>query len=328
MSDDIIEQYENGFVGASYSAEAEYELNEALTGLHRNLYARQAISEYGLYGSGIGKLCLPYLAAMEIYPDCLPGGSQKRGSCVAWCTRNAALVSYCAYVKYGNDAVSAPPISKEGIRNGAFSTDSIYWWRGKNSDGWFCDAAAKVAMTKSGLVVRKDYPEIGLDLTTYSPAMEGKWGAKSPPSDVADAIDNNLVKNVTHVENYEQARDLISNGYALSTCGSEAFSKRRSGPYGICERASGTWYHAMAITAGDFRSKTMDEEGPLFLVQNSWGNYLGDSHNRVYGTNHTIPEGSFWARWDDLARRRIIAIGPSEGWPAQKLPDYGLTGIL
>lgn len=325
---DVIAEYEAGFVGASYDAQAEYDLNESITGRHGYPYANAAITAFNLYGSGIGKLCLPYLAAIEVYPDCLPGGAQKRGSCVAWCTRNAALVSYCAYVKYGNDAVTAPPISSAGIANGAFSTDAIYWWRGKDSDGWFCDAAANVAMTKAGLVIRKNYPDIGLDLTEYSPQMEGKWGRNQPPFNVADAIDNNLVKNVTKVQTYEEARDLIANGYSLSTCGSEAFTKRRSAPYGICERTGGTWYHAMAITGGDFRSETMDKEGPLFLVQNSWGNYLGSSNNTIYGTNYKLPASAFWARWDDLDNRRIIAIGPSEGWPAQNLPDYGLAGIV
>ncbi len=326
--DDIIELYEQGFVGASYDAVAAYDLRKAIMDAREEIEARDAIAKYHLGNTGTGRLVLPYTAAMEIYPECLPGGRQRRGSCVAWCTRNAAMVSYCAHVKYGTDNFVAPEISTDGIENGCFSTDAIYWWRGKDSDGWFCDAAARIAMTKGGLVIRKPYPSVGLDLTKYDPAMEGKWGRKPPPADVADICDNNLVKNITEVKSYEEARDMIANGYALSTCGSEAFAKKRKGPYGICERSSGTWYHAMAIIAGDFRKDTIKKEGPLFLVQNSWGNYLGNSHNTVYGTNQTIPEGSFWARWDDLDRRRIVAIGTSHGWPAQNLPDFGLTDVI
>lgn len=330
MSDteDQIELYERGFVGAAYSKEAADHLKRSIYNSGGNVYASEAIDAYRLFGSGEGKLVLPYVAAMTLYPDCLPGGAQERGSCVAWNTRNAALVSYCAHVMYGNERIAAPPVSETARKNGVCSTEGIYWHRQKDSDGWFCDAAVDVAMTKCGLLLRKPYPSLGLDLTEYSPVTEGKWGRIPPPQHVAEAIDDNLVKNATIVENYEQARDLLANGYALSTCGSEAFSKRRSGPYGICERAAGTWYHAMAIVAGDFRKETMDKEGPLFLVQNSWGNYLGDSHNRVYGTTYTIPVGSFWARWEDIRNRRMIAVGASHGWPAQELPDFGLVDIV
>lgn len=327
-AEEQIELYEHGFVGAAYSADAAASLLMAIHNSGGEVYASDAVRSYGLSGSGEGKLCLLYRAAEELYPGCLPGGAQERGSCVAWNTRNAALVSYCNYVLYGSDPVAAPKVSETAIKNGVCSTEGIYWHRAKDSDGWFCDAAIEVAMSKCGLLLRKPYPSIGLDLTEYSPVTEGKWGRIPPPANVAEAIDDNLVKNATLIENYEQARDLIANGYALSTCGSEAFSKKRSSPYGICERTSGTWYHAMAIVGGDFRKETVDKEGPLFLVQNSWGNYLGDSHNKVYGTSYTIPSGSFWARWEDIRNRRMFAVGASHGWPAQKLPDLGLKDIV
>lgn len=174
---ELVDLYDSGFKGFEPDWRADADLIDHIKSVGGYASAADAIDDYKLTDNGKGKLSLPYLAAEELYPHCLPGGAQGRGSCVAWSTRNAALVSYCAYLRYGTNTESftAPVVSDVAIDNGVFSTESVYWWRRKNSDGWQCSAAAKVAVTECGLMERKPYPHLDLDLTRYSASTEGRW---------------------------------------------------------------------------------------------------------------------------------------------------------
>lgn len=328
-STDIIRQYESGFRGyvPDPAADAELDLYLSQRGFYR--FAADAIDDYRFQNLGAGKLSLPYKAAEAIYPGCLPGGAQGRGSCVAWSTRNAALVSYCAYIFYGKNSerLTLPLVSAEAIANGVASTEAIYWFRAHGGDGWQCSAAAQVAVEKAGLVLRQPYPEVGLDLTSYSASTEGKWGASPPPEEVRAICRAHVCSNATVCKTYEEVRDMLSAGYALSTCGDEAFVKERD-DWGVCSRSNDTWYHAMAAIAADDRPETVAKYGcGLILMQNSWGNYLRGS-DAIHGTTQRIPTGSFWARWTDIKRRYFVALGPSKGWPAASLPNWGLEGVL
>lgn len=326
--EDAVRWYSEGFRGCQYSPSADRELGRVIASKGQSYHGDVACRSYGLAGSGRGKLILTYQAALDLYPGCLPGGAQGRGSCVAWSTRNAAWVSYCAYLKYGtNESRSRPPvISAEGIANGCVGTEPIYWQRQKDSDGWFCSAAVQVVLQKAGLAIRKEYPEIGLDLTRYSAQTEGKWGRTPPPANVQDMFDDHLVRNATKCDDFDTICDMLANGYALTTCGSEGFNDHRD-DWGVCRR-KGTWYHAMAVVASDSRPSTIDHWGEgLLLFQNSWGSYLTGT-DVVHGTDYKIPVGSFWAKWSDVSNREYIALGPSVGWPANQLPDLGLKDIV
>lgn len=327
---DIVREYERGLQGFVPNPGAITALDAYLQEHGGYASAADAIDDYQLRDSGKDKLSLPYLAALSIYPGCLPGGYQKRGSCVAWSTRNAALVSYCAYLMYGqNSEKYAPPVvSPTAVANGVASTEGIYWFRQHGGDGWDCASAAQVVIEKCGLLLRKAYPEIGLDLTVYSPATEGKWGATQPPPSVRDECDNHLVGNATVCKSWEEVRDMLANGYALSTCGGESFSHTRNED-GVCFRTPEGWAHAMAFIAADDRPDTVAKYGcGLVLVQNSWPAQYLSGPRVVRGTSIEIPESSFWAKWTDVRNRYCVALGPSKGWPAGTLPNWGLEGVI
>lgn len=292
--------------------------------------AGDACDDYYLTNTGKGALSLPFLAAQQLYPGCLPGGAQGRGSCVAWSTRNAAMVSYCASLVYGDNSErhAAPAVTSVACGNGVFATEGIYWFRRHGGDGWQCSAAAQVATEECGLLLRQPYPELGIDLTKYSASTEGRWGASLPPQEVRDVCVKNVCRDATVAKTWEQVRDLLANGYALSTCGSEAFVKTRD-EYGVCRRNHGdTWYHAMALVGADDRPATHERYGcGLVLVQNSWGSYLAGPDD-IKGTHHKVPIGSFWARWDDFKNRYCVALGPAKGWKARRLPDWGLGDVI
>jgi hypothetical protein len=326
---DILDQYEKGFIGAFRDLSAEVRLAQDIEDAGGYADGGMACQASGITGTGIGKLSLPYLAAMEMYPNCLPGGRQLRGDCVSWSSRNAGLVSYCAALKYGSnpDKNAAPTLSPEGMENGVFSTESWYWYRGYDGDGWSCSAAADVGMRKGGLVLRANYPDLGIDLTEYTPKKAGKYGRTPPPAEVEKMTSQYLLLNATVCSTWQQVRDMVANGYAVSTCGSEAWRNTRD-ENGVCLRSAATWYHAIAGIAVDDRQETIEKYGcGLLLLQNSWGEYMTGGR-KVMGTDHLIPEGSFWSRWDDCSNRTFIAFGTGKGWRANQLPNWGLGGVI
>ena len=64
----------------------------------------------------------------------------------------------------------------------------------------------------------------------------------------------------------------------------------------------------------------------LFLIQNSWGEYLGGPKR------HGQPEGSFWVREKDartiLNSNGSFVFSDVDGFEAKQLPDYGLGGWI
>ena len=162
------------------------------------------------------------------------------------------------------------------------------------------------------------YEGIGIDLTSYSGSLAGKYGRSRPPKEIADALDNNLIRTATRVDGPEQLRDLLKQGYGVTSCGSEGFSDTRD-ENGVSSRR-GSWAHAMAYIGFDDRAETIAKYGgPLVLVLNSWGRWNGGPR-RIMGTNIDIPEGSFWVRWKDVKSRSMYAFSSVNGWPQKDLP--------
>ena len=177
-------------------------------------------------------------------------------------------------------------------------------------------------------MVRRNYPDIGIDLEEYSGATAGKWGAASPPAKVVEVTSQHLLSSATVCKTWPEVRDMLANGFALATCGSEAFERSRD-ENGVCRRSNSVWRHAMSFIAADDREDLKRRyrcEG-LVLVQNSWANYCGDACP-IYGSKHKIPAGSFWARWDDVRERYMVAIGGGRGFAANAVPRWKLSSII
>ncbi len=321
--DEVIELYENQFAGALPPTPEQTEAFE------------ERILETGgmLYGDAApfassheGRLVAHFTHVERLYPGIWPGAAQQRGDCVSHDDKNTKLYSHVC------DIISGKPdertglyegvveIPQAGILQGGFSTEVSYWYRGYNGDGWSCQAAATVSSKSAGLVPRKNYPEIGIDLTKYSGGLAGKYGSRKPPPEIADALDNNLVYTVTRLRSFEEVRDFLGNGYGVSSCGSEGFSSTRD-ENGVSNR-KGSWSHAMSIVGADDRPEIHQKYGgPLVCVLNSWGRF-NSGPRKILGTDIQIPEGSFWARWKDVSRREYIAYSGIAGWPARTLPDF------
>lgn len=329
--EEVISLYEQGFAGATPSTpESKADFKQAVEDSGGVMFASIAAAENGWAGSHEGKLVVPFVHVEKAYPGCWPGPAQQRGDCVSHGGKNARLLTVVCEVVAGlPDEVSGkvegfPEIPAEGIKNGGFSTEASYWWRGYNGDGWQCESDAAVALKHAGAVVRKDYPEAGINLTKYSGSLAGKYGRTKPPANVADVLDNNLIRTATKARSFEEIRDLLGNGYGINSCGGEGFSSSRD-ENGVSSR-KGSWSHSMAYIGVDDRAETHQKYGgPLVLVLNSWGRF-NSGPRRVMGTDLDIPEGSFWARWKDIKNRSAIAFSGVNGWPGRNLPDY-LGGI-
>lgn len=365
--DECQRHYENGFVGAYEEPEEREKFEDEIFQSGGFVYGAEAAEASGFADSGAGKLSMPWVFTQLFFPHCWPGAGQERGDCVSHNEKNANMTSYGGELAAGKpDEVSgkyetAPEIGPEALKQGAFSTETIYWFRRHGGDGWSCDASARVAMRECGLLPRADYSStLGVDLTRYSGRNAGRYGRTPPSGEVADALDDNLVRTATTIRSLEETRDFLNNLYGISSCGSEGFSNRRD-ENGVSGRR-GRWAHAMAYIGCDDRDviKRIYRE-MLVLVLNSWSVWNSgprdvlDSAKYVPGIvefvqkrfgkskadaeqwllaldivnpetgNVMIPKGSFWAKWSDIRNRRAIAKSSVAGWEKRSI-SLGFEG--
>jgi hypothetical protein len=344
---DVMRLYESGFAGCAYDPEAWEEFRDAMSHPDGDLAAQ----EFGLADTGAGKLVVPFVHVLEMWPGCWPGDQgQARGDCVSWGSRNATLLTLtCDIVSGQPDEKSGKPeekpeVPEEGVKDGVLSTEAYYWWRGYNGDGWHCPSVAKVATTTSGAFLRKNYPDLDVDLTRYSGRNAGLYGSRKPPASIAKVGGERLIHQATQVDTFEARRDFLYNGYGLLDCGGEGYSESRD-ENGVSRR-SGSWAHSMCEIAADDRDVIKQlYGGPLVLILNSWAKWnrgprdIFQSASLVPPAKKTrweqlgivnpstgnimIPEGSFWCRWSECRNREVIAYSGVNGWPAKVIPiDY------
>ena len=319
-------EYLAGLVGCESTPESQAEFTSWVESQGYSASGDANVRTYGLFGSGAGKLTSHWTIVERLFPGCWPASRQTRGDCVSHSQRNACLYTIACEIAAGKpDEVTGhveekPQQPDEGVRDGVFASEGYYWYRGHGGDGWQCERAARVAVEKSGAWPRKPYPELGFDLTKYSGGTAGKWGMVPPPENITREGQKHLFRTAARCESFETVRDMLANGYGITSCGGEGFSSTRD-ENGVSRR-SGSWAHAMAYIGCDDREEVKSKyDGPLVLVLNSWGKWNGGPR-RVMGTNLDIPEGSFWARWSEVSRRSAIAMSGFNGWPAQKFPNW------
>jgi len=232
-------------------------------------------------------------------------------NCVSHSTRNAVDVTRAVEIDIKKD-------KKNWIARGA--TEAIYGARGHGGQGMSCARAAEFVTKYGGVLVRKNYKGV-VDLTHYQGMLGAGWGGRGLPDKVIDLANDHQVKTVSLVRTVEEARDAIANGYGISVCSMYGFSNTRD-KNGFAKH-QGSWAHAMAWIACD---DTGSE--PAFLVQNSWGKWNSGGHPQ-WGP---IPDGSFLIHADVAAGmlkgNASYAFSDFDGFPPQKLPDYGFDSYL
>lgn len=301
---ELYDNYKKGFSGCLWEPHIFDHLMET------SKYPLFGDASKRISGSGKGKLSTPYKSVLKF--DKNPYNErQVTGDCVSHATRNACDVSRAVEIDVHADRES-------WIARGA--TEGIYGARGHGGQGMSCARAAEFVSKYGGILVRQDYKGV-VDLSKYQGMLGAGWGGRGLPDPVIDLANDHQIKTVSLIRTVEEARDALANGYGLSVCSSYGFNSTRD-KKGFA-KVSGSWAHAMAWIACD------DTNGePAFLVQNSWGKWNDGGHPE-WGP---IPEGSFLIHADVaagmLSQNGAYAFSNFDGFPVQKLPDYGFDDYL
>jgi hypothetical protein len=302
---EMIDAYEHGLVGSYCDPAATDRL---LASLPMPLFGDT------LAGSGEGKLCRPFRAvvAFEEATGRKPYDEvQTTGDCVSMAVRGAADQARA------ND----PDIHTTEDWIDRTATEPLYGARGHGGQGASCSEIVGWAHKTGGLMLRKPYPELGLDFTKYNADIGIRWGSRGVPENVTAQAAKHRIGTISLVTTWQQARDCIANGFGLVCCSSVGFNSARNAE-GMCF-PKGTWHHAMQWTAADDTRKG----DCRFCVQNSWG-YTWVSGPKV----HDQPEGSFWIS-QSVAQRMIdyggtYAVSNVDGFPKRQLKDWGAKEVL
>ena len=296
---DLYNNYKKGFSGCLWEEHVYEQL------LENSKYAYFKDGSKTIKNSGKGKLSTPFKSVLKF--DKNPYNErQTTGDCVSHGTRNACDVSRAVEIDVNKE--------REGwIARGA--TEAIYGARGHGGQGMSCARAATFVSQSGGVLVRKNYKGV-IDLTKYNGSLGAGWGSRGLPDPVIDLANDHQIKTVSLVRTVEEARDALANGYGLAVCSSYGFTDKRD-KKGFA-RPSGSWAHCMAWIACDDTG-----DAPSFLVQNSWGKW-NDGGHPDWGP---IPDGSFLITADVadgmLKQNGSYAFSKFDGFPLQKLPDYG-----
>lgn len=299
----LLNAYREGFKGSECDKK---QVAKILGELKNPLFGAAA---YQLWGTGEGKLSLPFKSLLKFDPTFGPSERQTTGDCVSHSTRNALDITRAVEIDIKGER-------EDFIARGA--TEAIYQSRGHKKQGMRCSTAAEYVNKNGGILLRTKYPNI--DLSKYNSALGAKH--KIPFDVYTKEARKHQVKTISLITTIEEARDALANGYGISVCSSYGFSSKRDSK-GIAARSKG-WRHAMCwIAADDTRERRKET---LFLIQNSWGKW--NSGPKV----HDQPEGSFWIKEKDaremLAQKGAWVFSDVDGFPARELPNYGTTSFL
>lgn len=303
-SKDLYEIYANGFSGCISEPEHYEELMSKLK------YPYFGEASKSIKDSGKGKLSAPFRSVLK-FDKLAYEERQTTGDCVSHGTRNAVDVTRAVEIHIAKE-------KEAWIARGA--TEAIYGSRGHGGQGMSCSRAAEFVSKIGGVLVRKNYDGV-IDLSKYNSSIGSRWGGSGVPEAVKKIGQEHQIKTISNIRTIEEARDALANGYGVNVCSGYGFSRTRD-EKGIA-RPSGGWSHAMAWTACD---DTGNE--PLFLVQNSWGKWNSGGHPD-WGK---IPDGSFLITADVAAGMLkgggAFTFSAFDGFPPQKLPDYGFSTYL
>jgi len=299
---ELLKAYKDGFNGSWCDPE---DVAKLLGELPHPLFGAAA---YGLFGTGEGKVALPFKNLLKFDPTFGPSERQVQGDCVSHATRNSVDVTRSCEIVGGQ--------REDFVARGA--TEAIYGSRGHGGEGMSCSGAARFVHQTGGILLRKQYNKY--DLSEYS-AVGGSWGRGGVPDDLVKEAVKHQVKTISLINTVAQARDALANGYAISVCSNAGFSSRRD-KYGIAKR-SGSWGHAMAWVGMDDSHEVYNET--LFLVQNSWGVWNGGEKRLDQ------PDGSFWIRQSDaedmLSQNGSWVFSDVDGFPPRKV-DWTIDEVF
>ncbi len=213
---------------------------------------------------------------------------------------------------------------EDWFRMGA--TEPTYGARGHGGQGMSPGVASKFERD-TGFLARTNYDGV-VDLTKYNSAIGARWGSSGVPDAVKELCRKNRVGVITQVRSQEDLMDAMWNGYAAHS-GQNASWSVDSNDKGIHYRTSRGWNHDMAICFYDDTREFFPFR--VWGIVNSWGewNQKPKAWPKEYG--EWVP-GMILTSADDfnvcVADGDCWVYGSIDGYPPQRLPDYGTVGLL
>lgn len=255
-------------------------------------------------GTGQGKVVLLYEAVRKVTGRDHDPGPQEIGDCVGWGFAGCVDILACIEILQGENEhfdwehrtstefVYAMSRVDYGKLGGSYSDGSVGAWAAK-------------AVNRGGVVPRKVVGE-------YSGKRAREWGAKGAPLELKNLATSHKIRTVSLVKTYEEARDLIANGYPIAVCSGVGFNRVRD-EKGFLKR-KGSWAHCMKFIAVNDNSSR-----PGLLCANSWGSDWPAGPKGEFD----IPPNAFWVDAETcdkmLAEGDSFALSAFDGYPAQKL---------
>ena len=241
--------------------------------------------------------------------------AQKTGDCVSFGDWNARDVVQTVEI-----AIHKQP--EKFLRS---ATEATYGHRGHRGAG-MDPARATRFVTEVGFLYRKNYPDLGIDLTEYNVRVGMNWGGRGVPEAVKEECRKHAIGRYIVPETLEEALDLFAAGYACHSGQNVGFrsSPNSQGYHPISSR----WNHDMATVGYDISKDVWPVE--VVFVQNSWGDAHTQPEQQFRDRNWPRIPGMLTARADDWWKRFGTCYFYSDvgGIPiAKDLIDWGDIGL-
>lgn len=256
-------------------------------------------------------LALPYKSVLKFYPKFGETEPQKTGDCTSHATRGAAVTSYAYEIDILGEAEKWM---------GMFCTETIYGARGHSGQG-MNPGIATMFLINEGILLRKKYDFA--DLSSYNWKVGHNWGRSGVPANVRKLCKEHPCKYHLRIRSEKELMVALAHGYGVHF-GSKIGVANKRGPLGR-NRWTENWNHDMQI--GGYHR---DHKGDVWnLHLNTWGIWNSGPHPE-FGK---IPGGSFMLSMDDFNRAlrgggECWAVGNVQGFPTQKMKDYGTGDFL
>jgi hypothetical protein len=240
------------------------------------------------------KTVLLWLAEQKVLGKILPSLDQGNiGSCVGNGYARACQDLMLMEIALGEpEAWAGAGVCVEAIYGG--SRHEIGADRIGNEDG-SVGAWAAEWVQRGGVLFYLDYPSANLT-DGYRIDRCRSWGKTGVPDALEPTAKLHPVTAVAAVRTPSEAWRLLGSGYPIPICSDIGFdSPLRDG---ICQR-SGSWAHCMTLRGRFIHHRA----GRVYVVQNSWGNYLKGGENTTKdreGNAIELPQGCFCVVESDL----------------------------
>jgi hypothetical protein len=234
------------------------------------------------------------------------------GSCVSFGTNNAILRTLAVQIAI----MGFPEELKDICEEVTYAGSRVEVGKGRiRGDGSVGAWAAKF-VKDWGVVSREVHGTF--DLTSYNPTRCRSWGQSGVPAELETLAREHPVKEITLVQNWEQAKKCLASGYGIAICSNYGFESRRD-QNGV-KQPRGNWSHCMALDG--YHTANGREYGH---IENSWG--ARPDEGPVGWGNPTT--AGFWA--DSTVVDRMLKAGDSwafsavKGFPARQIDWFVLA---